>query len=364
MISKIEIKNFKSLKKINIEVKQLNLLMGLNGMGKSSLIHALLVLRQSKELSNGKIDLNGDLVEIGKGKDAMYQYSQKEDIDINLNANNSDIHFDFKYKPESDFLISEKKYLSDYFKSISLFNSNFQYLRAERTGPATVYDTSYEDVVIKRQLGNSGQFAPFFLHSYGNEKIEFEDLLHEKAKSSILLHQVEAWLSEISPGIKLNTTEIPGTEKVILDFQFETGSLYTNRFRPTNVGFGLTFVLPVIVSLLSIKKDKLIIIENPESHIHPRGQVELGKLISLAAKSGAQIFVETHSDHIINGIRLSVKEKLIDKKEVCIFNFEKITTDDEQYSIANIINVDDKGELSEYPNNFMDEWSNQMLKLL
>lgn len=364
MIENINIKNFKSLKNISIETKSLNILMGLNGMGKSSLIQSLLVLRQSREIENGKIDLNGDLVEIGKGKDAMYQYNLSENILINFVDYVCDCYFDLKYKPESDFLESEKKYLSSYFKSTSLFNKNFQYLSAERIGPASVYDTSYSEVITNRQIGNSGQFVVHFLNAYGNEKILFDNMFHKNAKSSILLHQADAWLSEIAPGVKLNTTEIPGTEKVILDFQFETGSLYTNRFRPTNVGFGLTYVLPVIVCLLSIKKDKLIIIENPESHIHPRGQVELGKLISLAAMNGAQIFVETHSDHIINGIRLSVKEKLINKKDVCIFNFEKITTNDEQFSIAKLINIDDKGELSEYPENFMDEWSNQILKLL
>jgi len=90
MISKIEIKNFKSLKNISIETKSLNILMGLNGMGKSSLIQSLLVLRQSREIENGKIDLNGDLVEIGKGKDAMYQYNLSENILMNFTDDNSD----------------------------------------------------------------------------------------------------------------------------------------------------------------------------------------------------------------------------------------------------------------------------------
>lgn len=44
-----------------------------------------------------------------------------------------------------------------------------------------------------------------------------------------------------------------------------------------------------------------MIIENPEAHIHPRGQAEMGRLIALAAAAGMQLFVETHSDHIVNG---------------------------------------------------------------
>ena len=186
-----------------------------------------------------------------------------------------------------------------------------------------------------------------------------------KAKSNILLHQVDAWLSEISPGTKLNTTNIPGTDLVLLDFQFETIRDYTNRFRPVNVGFGLSYVLPVIVALLTAEKDKLIIIENPEAHLHPRGQAEMGKLIALAAEAGAQLIIETHSDHLLNGIRVAVKEKIMSEQNVALFYFNRMNTEGgEQYSQVTSIKIDRNGEFSEYPKDFMDEWSNQLYKLI
>jgi len=58
------------------------------------------------------------------------------------------------------------------------------------------------------------------------------------------------------------------------------------------------------------------VIENPEAHIHPQGQAELGKLMALAASSGAQIIVETHSDHVINAIRVAVKEGIIPSTDI------------------------------------------------
>jgi predicted ATPase len=365
MIKRLHVQNFKSLKDIKMELKPLNLLMGLNGMGKSSVIQSMLILRQSRDLSKGFISLSDYMVEIGKGKDAMYQYTQDEHIKIVVDfSEQPTLGWTLKYNQESNHLQSEEKYDTNLLNGYSLFGRNFQYLKAERAGPRVDYKTSYAEVINDRQVGIDGYYAIHFLNAFGNEKIKQAGLLHPKAKSETLMHQVDAWLGEITPGVKLNTTEIPGTDKVVLDFQFETGSLYTNRFRPANVGFGLTYSLPVIITLLSIKNDKLIILENPESHIHPRGQAELGKLIALAAKNGAQLIVETHSDHILNGIRVAVKKGLIGKDDVGIFYFEKDTSNEEQFSRYTNIKVDDKGELSEYPPKFLDEWSNQLLQLL
>ncbi|BAU52694.1 AAA family ATPase [Mucilaginibacter gotjawali] len=365
MISKIEIRNFKSLKKIRFDARQLCILMGLNGMGKSSLIQTILLLRQSRDIYRGNLSLNDYLTEIGKGKDAMYQYSVNETIEFDFEFTEQEpLKWAFKYNPESNYLQSDQNYDFNILNTYSLFNANFQYLRAERIGPQTDYQTSYSEVINDRQIGSDGRLAVHYLNTFGNEKVSDKSLHHPKAKSSVLIHQVDAWLGEITPGVKLNTTEIPGTDKVLLDFQFEAGSLYTSRFRPKNVGFGLSYVLPVIVALLSTKQDKLLIIENPESHIHPRGQSELGKLIALSAQSGTQCIIETHSDHILNGIRVAIKEKLVEKSNVGISYFERITENEEQFTKMISIKVDENGELSDYPKNFLDEWSNQLLKLI
>lgn len=57
----------------------------------------------------------------------------------------------------------------------------------------------------------------------------------------------------------------------------------------------------------TIKRNTLVILENPEAHLHPRGQTEMGKLIASVAHSGCQVIVETHSDHLFDGIRIYAK---------------------------------------------------------
>ena len=145
------------------------------------------------------------------------------------------------------------------------------------------------------------------------------------------------------------------------------------QFKPQNVGLGISYVLPVLVTLLTSWPGAIIIIENPEAHIHPRGQAKLGELIARAAAFGVQLFVETHSDHVINGVRVAVRDGILKPEDVNIAFFERrphqvlgvdgeICT--EIYSEINPIRVDNNGMLSDYPKGFLDEWDNQLEELM
>jgi len=365
MISHISIENFKSLKKVSVETRNLNLLMGLNGMGKSSFIQTLLLLMQSDKLEERVIDLNGILAQIGQGRDALYQFAIDENIIFDLIFDNQQkFNWSFKYQKDKEKLVSEHGYPKEQMKFFREQTKRFQYIMADRIGPQEIYLASSVTVSDKKQLGLQGEYAAYFINVFGSDYEVKDYLKHPKETSSKLLVQLNSWMQEISPGISINTKYIPEVNKVILDFQFDYGTQKTNPFRPKNVGFGISYVLPIVLALLTAEKGKIIIIENPESHIHPRGQAELGKLISLAASIGAQLFVETHSDHILNGIRVAVKDSLIDKSKVNIMYFDKITTDKEQFSKIFQIKIDQNGTLSRYPANLLDEWSNQLSQLL
>jgi len=367
MIKSIEIKNFKALKEAKFELSNLNVLTGLNGMGKSSLIQVLLLLKQSDlEIGNLRLDKD-DFISLGKGRDVYYQYGKSPFIEFSIKTND-DQYFEwkFEYMADKQHLRTETDiYTIETLKALNFRTTNFQYLNAERVGPRATYKTSSFNIESLKQIGNQGEFAAHFLNVYGSsKKVKYKQLLHPKTNADNLIKQVDAWLGEISPGTKLNTTVVPGTEIVLLDYQFETDKEYTNRFRPVNVGFGISYILPVILALLCADENRMIIIENPEAHLHPRGQAEMGKLISLAASTGAQIIIETHSDHIINGIRVATKNQNVNHQNVRLFFFDRVTVDYEQYTTVSPIKFDKNGELSDYPKNFMDEWNNQLFKLI
>ncbi len=369
MLNRLFIKNFKAIKEADFSLGKLNLLAGINGMGKSSMVQTLLLLKQSNDsLERGILSLNHpEFASLGKGRDVFYQYSEEKLIIVGIeNEQGMSRNWNFKYQADGEVLECEEKHnYKHLIEHFNLFSDNFQYLNAERIGPRTSYSSSNGYIERRGQIGSKGEYAVHYLNVFGtSEKILSNALHHPKARSRSLIHEVDAWLGEISPGTKLNTTAVPGTEMVLLDIRFETKTDFTNHFRPVNVGFGISFVLPVVLALLMAKKDRLIIIENPEAHLHPRGQAEMGRLMALAAKAGAQIIAETHSDHILNGVRVAVKRGDIPKDDARIFFFDRKTSDHEQYSHVTSIKIDHKGELSEYPPNFLDEWNNQLFKLI
>jgi predicted ATPase len=345
-------------------MKPLNLLMGLNGMGKSSFIQPLLLLKQSSNLKEGELNLNGPYTNVGKGKDALYQFASEETISFGFETDDPlMLNWNFEYDPNSEKLVSK---ITPPVTAYNFFRNqynNLLYLCADRIGPLDIYDTQ-KTAVTQYDLGLHGEFTVHFLHEYGS-KLKVNKLLKKIGEDDLsLISQVNGWLNAISPGISIKVIEVPHIDKLLLSYEFALGFGKTSGFRPKNVGFGISFVLPVITALLNPSRDRIIIIENPESHIHPRGQAELGRLIALSASLGAQLLIETHSDHIVNGIRVAVKEKLIPQNDVNILYFDKITTGTEQYSNIIRIKIDSNGELSDYPKDFMDEWNNQLLQLI
>ena len=361
MIKTIRIHNFKSLKNIAFPARSLNILAGLNGMGKSSLIQALLLVKQSEALADrGRLNLNGGLVEIGSGQDALYQFAEDEIITFEFGLEeDKKLEWIFEYKA-SDVL---QTHSNNDFALVQHLRDNIRYISADRLGPRSLHDTSRFSLE-KNEFGSRGEFVVHYLQHNGARFKINQTLSNYNVEELSLRNQLNTWLGEISPGVRVNIDEIPGMDKVSLGYDFELKTGRTNSFRPSNVGFGISFALSVIVLLLTADKNSVVIIENPEAHIHPRGQSKLGRLMALCASQGVQIFLETHSDHIINGIRVAVKEQAIDHSRVGICWFDKETTEFEQFSSLKQIDLDKNGELSEYPEDLLDEWSNQLLRLV
>jgi predicted ATPase len=387
MIQSIELKNFKSIKNKYFPLRNLSVLLGLNGQGKSSFVQSLLLLRQSDKLAKGQLKLNGGkdgLVNIGTQRDAYYQFdndNKTKEMSISLKFKDKDVYkMDFDYNQFDSDIFQQKNISESFFAQNEvepLFTDNFHYLNAQRIEPTYLNLASVSNV-INDNLGKQGQYTAHYIELKGNEIVAFDNLVHpnssnyeqignEKVLMSIdktLRNQINLWLGEISPGVNVLTNKI-SSDFVSLEYSFKQNTLGDNtKFKPENVGFGISYALHVVTVLLSAKPDTLIIIENPESHIHPRGQAELGKLIARVSQNDVQIIIETHSDHILNGIRVAVKENVIDKNKVIGFYFKKASNEMEQYSKITNIEIDKNGELSDYPEGLLDEWSNQLLKLL
>jgi predicted ATPase len=355
-------------------------------MGKSSFVDVVLLAYQNRfSLVVGNFPLNGSLVKLNTARDVLYQYAKDETISFSITSMNKDlIHLKFKANAGNDFLLFDDA-LSPVDKSaaapiealtrtaeernrivqklLRVFK-NIIRLEASRILPQSLFPKSMSGI-SSDNLGLNGELTPHYLVVHGAERINNENLIHERANSNSLMEQVNLWLGEVSPDIRVIFEELPGVDSIKMEVQYkQTSRGYTNKFKPNHVGFGISYALPVITALLIAQKGEMVIIDSPESNLHPRGQAVIGRLAALAAANGVQVILETHSDHIINGIRVAVKEGKIHCNDVALFYFGRKITDMEQYADVNRIGVDGGGELTHYPDDLLSEWSNQLMRLV
>lgn len=369
MIESITLTNFKAFASTSIRMGSYTVLSGLNSTGKSSVLQALALLRQAQEQlrPDGGLALNGELVELGAGQDVLHEdWVGEPDEVAEIGFEVSDQHarrpyeWRVRYGQYDDYLpliICEPEHVP----SSTLFNPGFQYLRADRANPAVTYPRSHEMAVRRGFLGTRGEYTTDFLRHRQDDLVDHEVLHHPEASTPRLLAQVEAWMGEICPGVRIEAAVIEQTDLVRLGYRFtRTGQIPTEYRRPTNVGFGLTYVLPIVVACLTARPGSMLLLENPEAHVHPQGQSAMARLTCAASAAGAQVVVETHSDHILNGVRLVVKRAMLRPDEVILHYFQR--DDDEIGILSPVIGLD--GMLSQWPVGFFDEWDRSLDQLL
>ena len=372
MIDNIRIQNFKSHKDTTLELKNLTVLCGVNGVGKSSAIQILLLLREAfvKDKSFDVLDLKSNSVKIGTVNDAIYEFSESDSFQIELVATLREYRFRFEAKTEDEkvksFINLDKKRLKipSGFESESVFNTNFQYISAYRLGPQTQYKKEDKIIEIYKQISDIDGNAEYFVHFL--DRYRNNEVLPEICKNSLnfndLFSQVIAWEKEISEGVNIDIQDL-GKLGYVLKYSFDTEksvSKRTKNFEATNVGFGISYVMPILVAILSAQKNALIIIENPEAHLHPNGIAKLTELICLASQAGIQIILETHSDHIINGILVQCKkfeegDKGISRDNVSIYHFDRDET--EHCTKATKVEIEEDGKIRYPPKGFFDQFT-------
>jgi predicted ATPase len=224
------------------------------------------------------------------------------------------------------------------------------YLTAERVGPREVY--SLEDRQIAEVVGPAGEHAASVLQ-WGRDETVIDGLVRSNAPNT-RLRQVEERMRMFFPGCSLILHQIPQVNAVTLGLRTSDD---TDFHRPVHVGFGLTQVLPIVVAALSASVEDIILIENPEVHLHPAGQALMGQFLAEVANAGIQIIVETHSDHVLNGIRRSVKAEILKPELVAVHFFRPRSLDGSQV-ISPLI--DKTGNIDTWPEGFFDQFDKDM----
>lgn len=357
MIQKIKLTNFKCFPSVELSFRELNVFSGVNSMGKSTVIQSLLLLRQTYE--NNAIDrglyLNGKYISIGTGKDLLYSNAGKEPIGIYVQSEVDQFDGWYEYNASADYLRRMAENREIEFHASNLFQDGFEFISADRLGPQLSYEKSYYEVHERKSIGQHGEYAVHFLVENRDQGISNKSVLYPDGQSEKLQYQTEMWMSGISPGVRIDFDNYDGANSVGLRIrQKNKDETTSDYFSVRNVGFGISYVLPIVLSLLKAQKGDLVILENPEAHLHPRGQRMMGELVARAAQGGVQVILETHSDHLMNGIRIGVKNKVICQEKVQINFFQN----NQMTGRKEILNpqIQEDGRLSSWPDGFFDEW--------
>ena len=351
MIKKIELKNFKCFEHLEMPLANLNLLSGINSMGKSTVIQALLLLRQAYEKDSLKdgVYLNGEYTQIGTGFDLLY-FNADGDIEIILtDEQEKEYRWILDYVSDADYLKINKEASAEIDKNIqenlNLLNQEFEYIVAERFGPRKSYEKSFYDIQVKKHVGKYGEHAVYYLAKHAGDPVGTDTVVLDGKKT--LKQQTERWMNTISPGIQFDFTDVQTADVISLKVrQTENAARMMGtimEYKPVNVGFGISYCLPVIVALLKAKPNDLIILENPEAHLHPQGQRKIGELIARAAQGGVQV---------------------LEKEKVKLYYFCTKTAEGVTAHTFEEPKLDDNGRLDFWPEGFFDEWDNTLLELL
>ena len=356
----LHIGHFKCFEEKTLEINNLTVFVGVNGAGKSSAIQSLLLLRSSIDAEPGDdIGLDGIFgMDLGTSGSIVNQTSGDNTITLSVyNDIGATLSFSYTADSEEDRLAltvadRDKSKLTD----ISLAGDEFHYLNAERHGPRITQHLAcmrYPDVGVR------GECTAQVLAQDGGRTKVTPDRMYPDSTNPNLESQANAWLAAIMPGVRV----VPRMDMSTLSAQVLVANVYTyiNPALATNSGFGISYVLPVIVGALTARNGSMLIVENPEAHLHPAAQSAIGMFLARMAHSGLRIVVETHSDHVINGIQRFVAANPEWHQAVTINHF---SIDEENHNPKVVpIHFDDMANYTEWPDGFMDQNQRDFIEL-
>lgn len=393
MLARIDLRHFKCFDLLKLPLNRLTLLSGLNASGKSTVIQALTLLHQTMREHewSSRLMLNGAVLRLGAASDVIDRIGGRDACAITLWPGEDDEHtghsIEWRFEGQRDdmslavasirihsqgtaedvdiewadgneeplrFLVPSQSAHAPAARSVTDCVRNLTYLTAERVGPRETYPL--KDRLFTSAVGPRGENTAGLLYSAGGDSVV--DCLVREGSPPTLLRQVEARMKLFFDGCEVALEKIPQADAVTLGLRT---SKSTDFHRPTHTGFGLTQVLPIVTAALSARTGDLLLIENPEVHLHPAGQVAMGLFLAEVASAGIQVIMETHSDHILNGVRRAAKDGTL-QPDYAALHFFRSRSYDKENTLPQVESVilDGEGNIDSWPEGFFDQFDRDM----
>ena len=333
MLNQIKIQGLKCFQDVKVDFSNFTLLAGKNSTGKSTVIQAILALYQNSDHS-----LAGSYMNIGSVSEVKNKICGSKEIILKA-----------EYEEGEETFWYEKCFTDDRTESKrgTRFPDEIQlcYLTADRIGVEDTYKKSFDR---EERIGVRCEFAFYYLAKHKDERMKEGRFIFDPKTKLTLGGQVDYWLERIL-GYRVTPEEISGTELIRVAY---TNKEIGKNIRPKNVGTGVSYIAEIIIAALSCKRGDMLIIENPEIHLHPSGQAELISFLIFLAREGLQVVMETHSDHIYHGTRRCVSRDFISKDKVKIYFFQQ---NELKLSQPFEILLDENGHVKNPPDGLFDQ---------
>ena len=390
MIKEIELKRLKSFKDSGkLCFSSINLLTGKNGRGKSTVLQSMLLLAQSFDAEKGvdRLVLNGQFVRLGTFDDVIRRgsgiqifsiaYKTDDDVDNAIICEFEKDKDDLRSAAFHELTINGNSKMETVSSEI-LTTENGEWITAEdgaplllESGERTVGTTS--DVMGFRQLMNiifisadreGGKDSvktnrpwnkQMGVGIHGEYVMNMLEVSTQEERDAI-----NKWLSNVLDGGYVRTEANPDNEEISMYID-PAGS--DKGFKPSNVGFGYSYILSILTAMLMARKGAKLIVENPEAHLHPAAQARLVKvMVEIAKEKDMQVFIESHSDHVLHGLQLAVLGGSIrhDELSVLFFDFDNM---EPNLTVVHQLEVTSNGHIRKPPYGFFDQ-AEQDLSLL
>ncbi|WP_282798757.1 AAA family ATPase [Lactococcus lactis] len=325
MINEISLKKFKCYIDQRLKFSKINIISGTNSSGKSTILQAIKLFFVSE---------NDDLLNLKKNKTWNF-------IGFKELVNNQD---DIDSSSFEICINGERKTYKEYEYEGQPKN-NYVSISGDKTQDNKLIFFHADSYTTSIQI--QGTVEDGYYPKFNNETLADFIYSHTDPLKGTLKRDISNCLTKMG----LISEEL-SVEKGLDFFQ-----ILIDDVDLKHVGTGVRHVLPIIVAVLTNKKTTFCI-ENPELHLHPRAQVEFMRtLFELSTINDNQLIIETHSDHIINTLRVLRKENFISQENLKVIFIGK------KASIQNV-EIDENGRYNKNLEGFFDEFEIQLERLL
>jgi len=355
----VYMEGFKCFHALRLSLGGLTLATGFNGGGKSTALQPLLLIAQAMRLgARTTLPLNGPLVRLGTAGDIA---PGDTELPMLLRAEGQSSALD--YRPalqagERILTLTDPLYPSEApdREEMRLVDAlrTLSYLGAVRMGAEDAFPMPEQEGAP--DVGHDGRFAPYWYDRLVDEEVS-KARHYPDADAATFRKQLDAWLGSLFPGAEVNVQNAVALSQ--LNLQFRLSELGSWR-RPSNIGYGLTYAFPILVALLAARDGQVIVIDSPEAHLHPSAQSQMGRILAHFAAAGVQIVIETHSDHLLNGVRLAVREGVVPHDAVQLHFFSG--PEGREHGVVSPT-VGPQGEIYEWPDGFFDQGEKDLSRL-